>query len=415
MDNIYLGRQSILNLEGSVCAYEIRYKDANKQSNISSERHASASVINSILNKFGTRAILGSHRAFVKIDEKFLLSDLIFSVPSEFFIFSILEGVNMSERVVERLEQLHAKKYIIAVDDITLTQELYEKYKIVFKQLSFIKIKLNSSLNDGIKELVAEIKKQGIKLVATRIDTDSEFQEAKSLGCDWFEGYYFAEPKILENTKYDPAQMNVLKLYNLLMDDTSIDEITAEFEKNHAITVQLLQFINSGAFHFRNRISSIHHILTLVGRIPLGQWLMLMIYSKSLSKDGAMPALMLMVKNRTELMQRILKIIYPDVKSNTLGEAYFVGVLSLIDTLFGVKLETILKEMNVSEAVEAALLRDEGVLGEVFSLVKEIELFHTDSIAAFEKKYELEKDSIENIAIEAMKSLQSFEHPEPKE
>lgn len=415
MDNIYLGRQSILNLEGAVCAYEIRYKDAEKKSNIASKRHASASVISSILNKFGTRTILGEHRAFIKIDEKFLLSDLIFSVPSEFFIFSLLEDVEMSERVVERVEQLYEKQYQLAIDDIIITKELVQKYKIIFPKLSYIKIKLASSMGDGVKELIEKIKQYDINIVATRLDSEAEYLIASALGCDWFEGYYFAEPKILENAKYEPAQMQVLKLYNLLMEDTNIDEITAEFEKNHAITVQLLQFINSGAFHFRNRISSIHHILTLVGRRPLGQWLMLMIYSKSLSKNGDMPALMLMVKNRTELMEKILKAIDPDVKSNTLGEAYFVGVLSLIDALFGVELEIILKDMNVSEAVENALLKDEALLGEIFHLVRDIELFNTDAIVAFEKKYGLEKDVIENIAIESMKNLQEFENPKPLE
>jgi len=138
----------------------------------------------------------------------------------------------------------------------------------------------------------------------------------------------------------------------------------------------------------------------------------LMIYSKSISKDKEMPALMLMVKNRTELMERILKAIYPEVKSNTLGEAYFVGVLSLIDTLFGVKLEVILKDMNVSEAVEEALLNDEGLLGEIYLLVRNIEAFKIKEIMAFEHKYGLEVDSIENIALECMRDLQSFENPQ---
>ena len=89
--------------------------------------------------------------------------------------------------------------------------------------------------------------------------------------CKLFQGYFFVKPKIFENQKYDPAQAKILKLYTLLIEDTNIDEITSEFEQNHAITVQLLQYINSGAFHFRTKISSIHHILTLVGRAPLAQ------------------------------------------------------------------------------------------------------------------------------------------------
>jgi len=412
MENVYLGRNIIVDKKERICAYEILYQDTQGETQTSSARYTSAAVISNILNKFGTKSILGNHRAFVKIDEKFLLSDLIFSIPSEFFIFAILAEVEITERVVERVEQLHAKNYLLAIDDIELNSTSYEKYQIIFKELSFVKVKLDTYSLDECDKYMKEMKKFDIRFVAMDIDTKLDYTLASELEFDWFEGYFFAEPTILENAKYEPTQMNVLKLYNLLMEDTNIDEITAEFEKNHAITVQLLQFINSGAFHFRNRISSIHHVLTLVGRIPLGQWLMLMIYSKSISKDKEMPALMLMVKNRTELMERILKAIYPEVKSNTLGEAYFVGVLSLIDTLFGVKLEVILKDMNVSEAVEEALLNDEGLLGEIYLLVRNIEAFKIKEIMAFEHKYGLEVDSIENIALECMRDLQSFENPQ---
>ncbi|MDQ7066779.1 MAG: hypothetical protein Q9M40_01575 [Sulfurimonas sp.] len=44
-------------------------------------RYSSASIINNVLNKFGTHKLLGDRRAFVKIDEKFLLHDIIFSIP----------------------------------------------------------------------------------------------------------------------------------------------------------------------------------------------------------------------------------------------------------------------------------------------------------------------------------------------
>ncbi|MDQ7066780.1 MAG: HDOD domain-containing protein [Sulfurimonas sp.] len=236
-------------------------------------------------------------------------------------------------------------------------------------------------------------------------------KKQKKLGCDWFQGYFFAKPKILENAKYEPSQMAVLKLYNLLMQDVNIDEIAKEFEVNHEITVQLLQFINSGSFSFRNKISSIHHVLTLVGRIPLGQWLMLMIYSKSVSKDKKSP-LMLMVKHRTELMESILTALEPNVRSNMLGEAYFVGVLSLIDTVFGVELEILLAQMNISQEVREAILNEKGTLGEIFKLVKDIEKFDSYAVDVFEKKHTLDRGSIEQIVFQAMQDVNSFEKPQ---
>jgi len=411
MENVYIGRQPVIDNDANLCAYEILYRDSKQENHIDSSRYASASVINSVLNKFGTRSLLGHRRAFVKVDEKFLMHDLIFTIPQEFFIFSILQSVEMSERVVERMEQLYAKDYKLAINDIFLSKETFQKYKIVFKELSYIKIRIDDKLNIGTKKMVSEFSKNNIIVVATKIEELKEYELAKSIHCDWYQGYFFAEPKIMENAKYEPSQMKILKLYNLLLQDTNIDELTTEFEDAHEITVQLLQFINSGAFHFRNRISSIHHILTLVGRIPLAQWLMLMIYSKSVAKGNDSSPLMLMVKYRTELMENILKVIEPNVKNDMLGEAYFVGVLSLIDTVFGVELATLLEDMHISQEVEDALLKEDGILGEIFVLVKDIEMFNTSAVEAFEVKYSLPCDAIENIAIQSMEDVNNFESP----
>lgn len=412
MENIYLGRQCIIDENEQVSAYEILYKDDNQESNIGSKRHASASVINSILNKFGTRSVLGDRRAFIKVDQKFLLSDLIFSLPSEFFIFSILECVEMNERVLERIKQLHEKKYQVGVDDIYLDVATFKKYELIYQELSYFKIKMDKAIGDELKEIIKKIKSFNIKIVGTRIDTHEQFALAKELSCDWFEGYFFAKPKIIKNVNFAPQQANILKLYNLLINDTNIDEITTEFEENHEVSLQLLQCINSGSFDFKEKISSIHHVITSVGRAPLAQWLMLMIYSKSVSKVPQKSALMLMVKNRTELMEKILKVVDPTAKSNALGEAYFVGVLSLSETLFGRSLEHVLEDMNISKTVEEALLNHKGILGDIYRLVQHIEQFNTKAIVEFEQRYNLEESTIQTIALESMQEVQEFENPQ---
>ncbi|QSZ40756.1 EAL domain-containing protein [Sulfurimonas aquatica] len=406
MKHISIGRQPILDSDSNLCSYEILYQG----SDAAMSRFSTASVINSVLNKFGTHALLGDRRAFVKIDEKFLMHDIIFSIPGEFFVFSILDSVDMNERVVERIEQLYEKGYILSIDNFTLTDNAREKYECVMSKLSFVKLNIMNSTASNITEMVQGLKSCGVTIVADNIDTLELYDKASELGCDWFQGYFFAEPKIIENAKYEPSQMAVLKLYNLLMQDTNIDEITKEFENNHEITVQLLQFINSGAFHFRHKISSVHHILTLVGRIPLAQWLMLMIYSKSVSNSGQSP-IMLMVKNRTELMQNILKVVDPKAGSNLLGEAYFVGVISLIDTVFSVKLEDILEQLDISDEVEDAVLNDAGILGEIFALVRDIESFNVASRSRFEKAHGLEMGTIENVIFQSIEDVNKFETP----
>ena len=405
MQDVRIGRQPILDSSSRLCAYAIMYREDTQ--NV----YSSASVISNILNKFGVDTLLGNRRAFISVDEKFLLHDLMLSIPKQFFIFCITSDVEMSERVVERIQELHKRGYILCLEHINLEADEFSKYDVILPIISYAKLDIRSVHSADLKETISKLKSMGVIIVADNIYDSKQYETAKELGCDWFEGYFFAELKIIENAKYEASQMQVLKLYRLLMEDANIDEITKEFENNHEITVQLLQFINSGAFHFRNRISSIHHVLTLVGRIPLAQWLMLMIYSKSVSKGDERSPLMLMVKNRTELMENILKTLQPDVRSNMLGEAYFVGVLSLIDVVFGIELEDILEHMHVSEEVEDALLKEQGLLGEIYALIRHIEGFNTGPVDAFEQKYKLENGKLNQVIMQSMESVQEFENP----
>ena len=409
MENIYVGRQPIVDIDANIFAYELLYRDKNRTSRFYDDRYASANVIANVLNKFGTKELLGDYKAFVKIDRKFLMSDLLFSVPQEFLILSILDTVAMDEFVIERIEQLHAKGYTIAINDSQIKEDILQRYYAILSKISFLKINDPKGEWMLFDELKRECKEHGITMIVTKIDTQESYELAKQHGCELVQGFFFAKPKIIENKRIDPTNLNVMHLYNLLLEDTSIDELTTAFEQNHEITIQLLRYMNSGAFHFRKKIASIHHVLVLLGRKTLAKWLMLLIYAKSTNKTAAKIPLMLMVKNRTNLMENILKLAQPSSRSNMVGEAYFVGVLSLLDVIFSVQLEEILQGLNISDEVKAALLEERGVLGEIFHVVKAIEYLDADTIERFLQKYKIKKEDFDALITKSMEDVNEFE------
>jgi len=397
LQKIYLGRQPILDINSKVCAYEILYRNSYKKSDIKGDRQASTSVITHILNRFGRKEVLGDRRAFVKVDEKFLLSDLIFSLPNQFFVFDLLDSIEMSERVIERIRKLYKKEYALAVNDIALNQDVMDRYREIFDYLSLVKIDFSQNLSYGLAYMILELKSHDIKIVATKIENSKSYNQARKVGCDWFQGYFFAEPTILETLIYEPNQMDILRIYNLLMDGTNLDDITVEFENHPEITVQLLQYISSGAFHFQKKISSIHHILTLVGRNEVAEWLMLMVYSKSTSRIKEPFPLMKMIKNRAELMVRLLVSVNPEARSNMIGEAYLAGILSFADIILHKNMEDLLEDIHASNTLKNTLLYEKDILGEVYKVVKNLGDFDAEAQGAFEKNYGLEKGSIKEL------------------
>jgi EAL and modified HD-GYP domain-containing signal transduction protein len=395
-------------LSGLLDFYELPYSQREHSNEENS--FIFASVLSDALNKIGTKSILGEHKAFVKIDEKMLFSDKIFTVSNEFFIFSLNGDMEITTEVQKRVERLRARGYIFAIDGFVPSSDALMKHEEILNRAYFVKIKFDDMRSGGdVKNSIAELKDKNIIVVATDIFDKDRYDLAKELGCEEFQGYYFSKPKVFCDKEYKPPRLDILKLYSLLVENAELEVITEEFKKNNAITVLLLRYINSGAFHFKNRISSIHHILTLVGREPLVKWLMLVIYSIPKSSNTKVSPLMLMIKNRTEMMERILKAVVPDAGKSMLNQAYFVGVLSLMDAVFEESLEKILDEMNVYEVVRDALLHDGDILGEIYALVRDIEAFEPASMIEFEERHGLESGTLARIVIESMHEVSAFE------
>lgn len=409
MQHLYFAHQPILNRDAKIDFYELLY--TRQKSQEAGDGFIFESSLMEALQKIGTQSVLAKRRAFIKVDENLLLGNKIYTLSHEFFIFALVADIQITEKVVQRVRDLNEKGYILAIDDFTPTATSMSKYSKILDEVSFVKIDFerNILVNEESVEMVARVKERGASVVATNVTDKIRYGFAKALGCFFFQGYYFIKPKIFEEDQCKLPRLNILKLYSLLANDADFDLIVNEFKKNSAIAVLLLKYINSGAFHFKNRISSIHHILTLVGREPLLKWLMMLIYSMANTPNPKTSPLMLMVKNRSVMMERILKEAVPDAPKSMLDQAYFVGVLSLIDVLFQEKMHKILEEMNVYDIVQNALLSDSGILGEIYKLVRDVEAFNPKAMMEFEERHSLKSGVMGEIMIECMKEVALFE------
>ncbi|MDY0120678.1 MAG: HDOD domain-containing protein [Sulfurimonas sp.] len=403
--NLYIARQPILDQNEEVFAYELLYRDEKQTSTIENDRHATVAVLSNVLNRFGIKSLLGDHKAFIKVDKKFLMHEVFYTIPKEHFIFALQPNIKIDKNMRERIQKLHSLGYILAINDTLLEEEVYEQFFPIMDLISYIKVDIKIPL-----ENLSRIKNLEAKTIFTKVESHELYEKAKKLQCDYIQGYFFSKPKILTQEKFDPSSLDVINIFNKLMSECSIDEIVEEFEKSHTISIQLLNFINSGNFHFRKKISSIRQILTLMGKTRLTQWLMFMVYSgyKSDLAQQDTP-LVSLVKSRTNLMVKVSQIIDKDNTQKLASKTYFTGVISLMDALFNVKLEIILEELNIDEEIKEALMFKKGKLGEIYKFAIDLELFHIAEIEAFCTKYSINMEDIETLTLENIKNANGYE------
>ena len=91
------------------------------------------------------------------------------------------------------------------------------------------------------------------------------------------------------------------------------------------------------------------------------------------------------------------------------SKVYFLGVISLMDTLFNVDIDNILTELNIDSDIKDALINYEGILGEIYKFAKDIENFNIKAIEEFATKHNMDIESLEKLTFEVIKNANELE------
>ncbi|WP_373070908.1 EAL and HDOD domain-containing protein [Sulfurimonas sp.] len=399
-NNIYIAKQPILKKDGDVFAYELLYRDSEDTSNIKNRKQATVSVLSSVINKFGIDNLLSNHKAFVKADEEFIMHSIVNTIPKEYFIFSLQFDEKVSPKAVKKVKKLYEDGYTFAINDVILDKNVMDNYKDIMEYISYVKVDIDTPADNY--SLLNDL---DIEVISTKVENSEKEKTALQRDVDYLQGYFFCKPAVKKQEKFDAEVENVIRLCNRIMQDCSVDDLVDEFERSPVVSMQLLKFINSGLFHFRQKLSSIKQVLTLVGKTKLTQWLMLMIYSTPRGEGVSNEVLFERVKSRTYIMNEIAKIIDRSIVSN----AYFVGVISLMDALFSISKRSLMQQLNVDKEIKDAILKKDGILGDIYSFVLALESFNTETIDNFIEKYNISKEALEQITLNASKDLGNIE------
>ena len=118
-DQLFLGRQPILDRDQRLYAYELLFRNGSRNAaDVTCGVHATATVIANAFSELGVEAALGNHRGFINVDEHFLISDMLELLPRHAVVLEILETVPPTPAVIERCIALKAAGFTLALDDV---------------------------------------------------------------------------------------------------------------------------------------------------------------------------------------------------------------------------------------------------------------------------------------------------------
>ncbi|WP_075792300.1 EAL and HDOD domain-containing protein [Massilia putida] len=370
-DDFFLARQPILGRDQKLVAFELLFRAApeHEDAQLTDYAAATAAVI-SHASQLGMKQVVGEQIAFVNVDEVVLMSDFVRFLPPDQVILEILETVRPTTQLLARIRELKELGFKFALDDVIGHSEQVSKLRNL---VDVIKIDLQGVEGGELAELVHTLRGPHQKLLAEKVETVEEFQLCLELGFEYFQGYYFARPAILSGKKITPSELVLLRLMDLIHSQADNEAIEAAVKRDPLLSLNLLRLVNG---HLTGtgapRVESISQALALLGRSQLQRWVQILLYSGPEGHVELNSPLLQMATTRGRLLELMTLTLRPgDVAgANT---AFTVGIMSLMDALFGVPMREILDKVDISRDVRAALLERDGDYGAMLNIAESLE------------------------------------------
>jgi EAL and modified HD-GYP domain-containing signal transduction protein len=158
----------------------------------------------------------------------------------------------------------------------------------------------------------------------------------------------------------------------LVTSDADNPEIERAIKRDVSLALNLLRLVNTPAVGARQRIDSLSQALNLLGRRQLQRWLQIMLYAEPSKRGHSMTPLLMLATTRGRLLELLATKLRASDR-HAADVAFTVGIMSLMDTLFGMPMHEILGQIPVIDTVAAALLDRTGFYGELLKLAESLE------------------------------------------
>jgi EAL and modified HD-GYP domain-containing signal transduction protein len=250
--------------------------------------------------------------------------------------------------------------YTVALDDVVVNPEI----ELLLPFVDIVKLDIPLIPPSQLPQQIRMIREQSAAaILVEKIETPEVFRRCFDLGCDYFQGYFFAKPSIITSNRVPESSLTVLQLISELQNpNVSVTEIERLIKYDASLSYKLLRYINSAMTGVSQKITSVRQAVTLLGlnRIRVVATLLGLAAQSNKPHELLITAL---VRART------CEVIAQRQRMQDPQSGFVVGLFSLLDAMFDQPLEDLIGKLPLAETITDAILRREGELGEILQAV----------------------------------------------
>lgn len=348
--DIYIGRQPIFNAKLGLHAYELLFRsNTENHASVIAGDSATAQVMMHAFGDIGLQDIAGEHKVFINFTESLLLREnLAFFSPRQ-VVIEVLEDVHVTPALLRSLTELRSKGFTIALDDYVFNPKLEQ----LESYADLIKVDILEVGQNSLTQHVRRLKDKGMRLLAEKVETREQFDFCRSIGFDFFQGYFFAKPKIIKGQRLPTNKLTVLELLTSVYDpDIDMSKLSAIIAKDVSLSQKLLKFLAENV-KTKFPITSVHDGVMRFGLDRLQSWSSMLALA---GMDDKPIELFRMSLTRAKFCELVGEKIGDHAK-----DMYFtVGLFSTLDAVMDMELSELLNKLKLDQRIVSALISDDG-------------------------------------------------------
>jgi c-di-GMP-related signal transduction protein len=357
----FIARQPIFDARIQVQGYELLHRSGWTNAFEGGDPdQATVEVLNGslLVNRF--QDLTDGKRGYINVPRNVLVQDFLELLPPELAVIEVLETVGPEPEVLAAMRRLRRKGYTIALDDFVDPKA----NKRLLQLADIIKVDFKQTGSADREALVECCQRPGLVFLAEKVETHKEFEEAKSLGFELFQGYFFCKPETTVSHDLPRSTANYIELLKEVMrDELNLGRLERVIQREQSLSAKLLRYINSIHFGVQDEILSIKQALIHLGERPLRRWGMLMALAGI--GEGKPNELVRTCLVRARFCETLSREANLDADSLDL---YLTGMFSGLDALVDRPLDLALEQLGLNPDIGAAIRGDGSGLSSAFGL-----------------------------------------------
>lgn len=359
-----IARQPIFSFNKKLYAYELLFRGNDVLSLQNTEGgKATSTLLSTTFLTEGIEKISGFKPCFVNFSEELLLKNIPAIFPKTQLVVEILEDVEPTAAIVTACEQLKEEGYTLALDDFVY----HPRFDPLLALADIVKVDFLITPIDEVPKLLRQLSRfDHLKLLAEKVETYDEFEQATKLGFDYFQGFFFSKPELIHMQELTSVKVNLLRLLvEVSKKKTTVKRLEDIVCTDVALSYKLLRYLNSAHFYLLEKVESVARAITFLGAKRFRRFVLLVIVSEIASDKPEELVRLAVVRGKfCELL----------AEGGSCGkdshELFLVGLFSLVDAMLDQPMTELMKGLPLNDHVKQALVSRLGPYAHILEAVE---------------------------------------------